>query len=58
MMTVDVEPTQTEIDQVSAAMQKIYDDPIARGSGFICAKILKRTFIDLGWMPPAETKHD
>lgn len=42
---------QALINAVSKAMQRIYDDPIARESGIICTNIMKSVFADQGWVP-------
>lgn len=43
-MDLEIEPTQSEIEYVARTMNAIYADPIARESGYICAKMLKRAF--------------
>lgn len=40
-----VEPTQAEIDGVSDVLEKAAEDPIARSSGYIMTKMLKRVFV-------------
>lgn len=39
------EPTQQEIDGVAAVLEKAANDPIARQSAYIMAKMLKRVFV-------------
>jgi hypothetical protein len=39
------EPTQSDIDGVAAVFETVADDPIARESAYILAKMLKRVFV-------------
>lgn len=53
------EPTQGEIDGVAAVFAEVDADPIARSSGYIMAKKLKRVFpADPGWFDIATAPRD